>query len=192
MRRLALLVLLSVALALAGCTQPSSDTTPEDSPEPETVEYLVSPGDIPEELQSVNATFQAVYVEDANDLGPCYRDIYYGAYRATPTPIADPAGACHRSEAVTLDLAGIDGERSLGRFPVPDGAVGHAFLVTDVSATYENGTTTTAIQYRDGAALFESAERPNGTYGFTVGLDTASDAPAWDYEPTWDRYTPDE
>lgn len=171
-------------------TATSPTAAPTAAPDPVTVEYRVRAGAVPDEFESVTVTFRAVFVDRTTDLGPCYPEVHSGPYKPTLTPIATPAGGCHRSESVTVDLAELDGTRSLGTFTAPGSASGHALLVTDVTATRRNGTSVTGIKNIGGAELLESPERPAGTHGVNVSVETVEDGRDYDYWLVWERFEP--
>ncbi|AZH24076.1 hypothetical protein [Haloplanus aerogenes] len=198
MRRDALHLVLAAVILLAGCTAPTgpSDTTdptatstptatatppPTATPQPVAVEYAVSAGTIPDDIESVEVTLQVVFVERAGDMGPCWRGTFTGPYKPTITPIAPPEGECYRSESVTLDLTALDGERSLGRITAPGRfTAGHALIATNVTATYRNGTTVTGIKDASGKRVRVVDGPPAGPYRVTLSLQAYDDRP-YDY-----------
>jgi len=107
------------------------------------VEYDVRAGDVPDALQSLAVTLQVVFVADTDEMTACLRETYTGPYKPTVTPIPTPtAGACRRSESVTVDLADLAGGTSIGPVTAPGShAAGHALIVTDVTATGQDGRT---------------------------------------------------
>lgn len=195
MRRGALPLVLVVLLA--GCTAPVATPTdtaePTDSasatptptptattptPEPIAVEYAVGAGSIPDEFESVTVTLQVVFVERTVDMGPCWRGTFTGPYEPTITPIAPPSGECYRSEAITVDLTELDGERSLGRTSAPGRfAAGHALIATNATATYRNGTTVTGMRGASGKRVRVVEGAPAGPYRVTLSVDAYDDRP---------------
>lgn len=184
-------LLLALLIALAGCAGLSADaptdagTTPtDDSPTTDTptptpagdvsVEYVLAAGDLPDGLRSANVTLRVVFVEREGDLGPCWSEVFTGPYQPTPTPIPPPEGDCHRSRTASVDLADVEGDRSLGTFTAPASfAAGHGLVVTDATATYENGTTTTAIRGTGGHLANEVRGRPDGRHRVRLRLEAA-------------------
>lgn len=188
-------------MLLAGCTAPiagpSDPASPSESAtatttatatptatataDPVAVEYAVRAGTIPDGVESVTVTLQVVFVERAEDMGPCWRGTFTGPYEPTITPIAPPSGECHRTTTVTLDLTTLDGERSLDRFTAPGRFdAGHALIATNVTATYENGTTVTGIRGASGKRVRVVEGAPAGPYRVTLSLDAYDDRP-YDY-----------
>jgi hypothetical protein len=195
MRRGALPLILAVLLA--GCAapiagpsdtaEPTESTTPTPTPtstttpQPVGVEYAVSAGTVPEEFESVTVTLRVVFVERTEDMGPCWRETFSGPYEPTITPIAPPAGECHRSETVTVDLTELDGERSLGRLTAPGRFVaGHALIATNTTATYRNGTTVTGLRGASDKLVTTVEGRPAGQRGVTLSVTAYDDRP-YDY-----------
>lgn len=138
------------------------------SPDPVGVEYVVRPGSVPDEIASVDVTLQVVFVERSDDVGPCWRETFSGPYKPTVTPIAMPRGDCHRSAPVTLDPTELDGERTIeatapGRFDA-----GHALVVTNVTATYRNGTAVSGMRVDERASVVEG--RAAGPYRVRLSI----------------------
>lgn len=186
--RRAVAALLALLLLSAGCvadgpaspSEPSTDSPTGTALEP--VEYAVSPGAVPAAFTSLNVTFRVLFVENGDEIGPCSPDIITGPYKPTPTPLPQPEGECAKSEPVTVDLTAVDAERSLGRFTPPAWTGGHALLVTDVTATLENGTTVTSIKGTGGARVLTSTERPTeDRYTARVGVEAADPDLSYDY-----------
>jgi hypothetical protein len=192
MRRGALHLAIAFGVLLAGCAAPTGPATeapgtasPTTSPtatpaDPVSVEYVVGAGSIPDDVESVTVTLQVVFVEESEDVGPCWRGTFTGPYKPTITPIAPPSGECHRSESITLDLTDLDGERSLtatapGRFDA-----GHALIATNVTATDRNGTTVRGVRGASGKRLEVVEGGPAGPYRVTLSLEAYDDRP-YDY-----------
>jgi len=197
MRRGALPLVLVVLLA--GCTAPTATPTdtPESTdtvtatptataattqtPEPVGVEYVVRAGSIPNEFESVTVTLQVVFVERAEDMGPCWRETFAGPYEPTVTPIAMPEGECYRSESVTMDLTDLDDGQSLGQVTAPGRfAAGHALLVTNATATYRNGSTVTGMRGVTGKLVRAVEGRPSGEHRLLLAVEAYDDR-AYDY-----------
>lgn len=160
---------------------PTATATPTTTPDPVGVEYVVEAGAVPDGIGSVSVTLQVVFVERRDDMGPCWRGTFSGPYKPTVTPIRPPSGDCHRSEPITLDLTDVDGERSLGRVAAPGRFdAGHALVVTNVTATYENGTAVEGMRVDERASVVEGS--PAGPYRVTLSVSSyrGSDR-AYDY-----------
>jgi hypothetical protein len=173
-------------------TDQSPSTTDTRTPSGTPVEYVVRPGEIPDEVASYVVTIQIVFVETPEDLGPCYSEIYYGPYKPTITPLGPPEGECHRTETVEVDLTEIDGERSLGEFTAPASARGHAVIVTDVTATLDDGTTLSKVKGIGGHEALRDANRPSGTYGVEIGLLNESYTGGAEWIVVSERFQPSE
>ncbi|MFD1633268.1 hypothetical protein ACOZ4L_08745 [Haloplanus ruber] len=186
MRRLVPL-LVALVVALAGCVSApgvsttattSTDATAEApttvetaTPAPVGVEYVVQAGSVPDDIGSVTATLQVVFVERSADAGPCWRETFAGPFKPTVTPIAPPDGECHRSATVTLDLTDLDGDRSLARLTAPGRFdAGHALVVTNVTVTYRNGTAVDDVRVDERAAVVDG--EPAGPYRVTLSLES--------------------
>ncbi|WP_251342016.1 hypothetical protein [Haloplanus halophilus] len=191
MRRGVPVLALALSLVLAGCvglapeasptTTPTPTSTATPTPSPVGVEYVVRAGTVPENVESVTVTLQVVFVERSEDMGPCWRGTFSGPYEPTITPIAPPSGECRRSEPVTVDLTELDDGRSLGRIAAPGRFdAGHALLVTDVTATYPNGTAATGVRGASGKRVRVASGRPAGRHEVTLSLEAYTDRP-YDY-----------
>lgn len=191
MRRGTHAVVVALLLLGAGCAgvpeatpdataTPSTDaTTPTPTPttatpDPVGIEYVVRPGSVPDDVESVDVTLQVVFVERSEDAGPCWRETFTGPYEPTVTPIAPPSGDCHRSEPITLDVTDLDGERSIGRVAAPGRFdAGHALVVTNVTATYRNGTAVSGVRVDERASVVEGA--PAGPYRVRLSVTSYRD-----------------
>lgn len=155
-------------------------TTSPPTGEPVSVAYTVGGGEFPDEVDSVTVTMRVVFT--AHDDGRCWRDTFYGPYKPTITPLKVPDdGDCYRTEPVTMDLTDIDGTRSLGRVEAPpsyDG--GHALVVTNVTATYENGTTVPGLRGSGGVRGNVVWGRPDDRYRVVFAMESYRDRP-YDY-----------
>jgi hypothetical protein len=153
---------------------PTATPAPTTTPDPVGVEYVVRPGSVPEGIDSVTVTLRVVFVERGDDMGPCWRETFSGPYKPTVTPIRSPSGDCHRSEPVTLDLTAVDGERSLERVTAPGRFdAGHALVVTNVTATHENGTAVRGMRIDERASVVEGA--PAGPYAVRLSVSSYLD-----------------
>lgn len=159
------------------------------SPGGTTVEYVVRPGEIPDGVASVTVTLQAVFVTDTADLGPCYPEVFSGPYKPTITPLRTPSGECLRSEPVTIDLAATEDDRPV-EVTAPARARGHALVVTEITATRENGTDVTGIKGTGGVDVLAIPERPEGRYGVEIGLERVENDAAYDYWLVLSRFEP--
>lgn len=187
-----------LAVALAGCAavapdasptrdgEPTATATPTGtSPTPDgnvSVEYVVRAGDLPDELRSVTVKVQVVLAERASDMGPCWGEAFTGPYQPTPTPVATPSGDCYRSASVDFGLS--DGEDDGSRIWVAAPGsfdAGHGLVVTDVQATYRNGTTTAAIRGTGGHLARSVRGRPDGSHGVELALEPAPADAGYDY-----------
>ncbi len=185
--------LLAVLLVGAGCLAGGAAPTPttDDSPtstQPRsgaTAAYVVQVGSVPSAFASADATVEVVLVERVDDLGPCYRDVYHGPYKPTLTPIATPAGPCHRPATVTVDLADPDANRTVD-VTVPEGTRGHALVLDDLAATRANGSRVTAVKNVGGAELLAEPESPTGRHVVTLSIDRVDDDRPYEYWLTWE------
>ena len=132
---------------------------------------------------------RAVFVEDTDGLGPCTRDVYFGPYKPTPTPIGTPTAGCNRSRAESIDLTSVD-ERT-HEAAAPETAAAHAFVATAVVGTDEGGNEITEIFGTGGAVPVKAETTPSGPYGVEVGVEAADDASDYDYAVTTERFDPD-
>jgi hypothetical protein len=140
-----------------------------------TVEYRVSAGDLPDPVASAEVTLRVVFVTDTADLGPCYPEVFSGPYRPTVTPLPPPEGSCHRSGSVTLDLATLDGERSL-TFSGPATAEGHALLLTNGTLRDADGSAMLSVRgARDTELASVEAPPGGGPYAVEIRVDTYED-----------------
>lgn len=159
------------------------------SPDGTAVEYVIRPGEIPDDVSSVAVTLQAVFVTDTADLGPCYPEVFSGPYKPTITPLRTPSGECLRSEPVTIDLAATEGDRPV-EVTAPARAEGHALLVTEITATRENGSDVDGIKGTGGVDLLAISERPEGRYGVEIGLERVDTDAPYDYWLELGRFEP--
>ncbi|MFB6200723.1 MAG: hypothetical protein ABEI98_01805 [Halorhabdus sp.] len=159
-------------------TTQSTDTQATSTSPADSVVYHITGSAAPDELKAATATVRIVLAERGTDLGPCWADVYRGPYQPTITPIATPAGTCHRSDAVAIDLT--DTNRTVST-PVPDDSSGHAFVVTDIRVTLPNGTVTAAIRDTGGQEVHVVDGQPNDSYRVTLRLEPAPDGAPYAY-----------
>lgn len=159
-----------------GANTPTGTSSPPTDAEVSVV-YTVGAGDLPDEVESVEVTVAVVF--SAHDDGRCWRDTFLGPYKPTITPLKVPDEEdCHTAETVRLDLADLDGNRSLGPVSAPaDYDAGHALVVTDVTATYENGTTVERLRGAGGVRANVVWGRPDDSYNVVFRMDADEDRP---------------
>lgn len=180
-----LIILVVGFVVTAGCvgspgTGPSTEPSPASPSTPDSVEYVIAAGDIPDSLVQVNVTVQAVFVETSADLGPCYPEIYEGPFKPTITPLPTPTGDCHRSEPLTIDLTTTP-RATLGPLEVPESAAGHALVLTGIEAKSANASATPGIKGSGGADLIAEPTRPTGTDGIQIGINATVGDAAYEY-----------
>jgi hypothetical protein len=170
-------------------------TTPTDTSTatatPVSVSYSISAGEIPENFKSMYVTFQVVFVEQSGDIPACWRDTYHGPYKPTPTPLKTPSGECHRSNPITVNLTALDSPRTFEAFTAPGRFdAGHGLIVTQISATYDNGTQVSGIRGTGGYRANVVEGRPSGSYRLRFGVDAYEDR-WYDYWLTADTESPE-
>lgn len=169
------------ATATATGTAPATTSGGDGGSSPFTVTYAVRAGSVAEAFSSVRVEFEVVFAERAGDLRYCIGSLLSSRYEVTATPLPTPAGGCDSVTGPTVDLATLNGTRTLGPFTAAgryDGA--HALVVRDVVPVYENGTTVTAVHDVDFRAHSQQGRDP-GYYGVEFNVTAAgSDAP-WQY-----------
>lgn len=188
--------LVAVAVLAAGCitgapgsSTPGAPTTDGDAGWTATagqVEYVLQAGTVPDTFARADATVQLVLVENPADLGPCYRAVHTGPYKPTITPIRTPRGPCHRPATVTVDLASLEGNRTVGPVSVDSGVEGHALVLTDLEVTDENGRRVAEVRYVGGAELHAVADRSTGRVEVTLSIHEAPAERPYDYRLSWD------
>jgi hypothetical protein len=146
------------------------------------VEYIVLPGSVPDALQSVNMTFQVVFVSDSDEMSACLRDTYDGPYKPTITPIPTPEStACYRSETITRDLTEIESRSSLGPVTAPGSyTAGHALIVTDVTVRTSDDETA-AIRGTGGHRANVVDGQPDDQYHVEFDVAVAPDGAQYEY-----------
>ena len=165
-----------------GVTDSSSRTETETTAS-STVAYDIEVSDVPDAMQSLKITLQVVFVADTDEMTACLRDTYTGPYKPTVTPIPTPTSdACHRSEPVTIDLTAGGGGFSFGPVTAPPSfTAGHALIVTDVTATSQDGESV-PIKGVDGHRVRIVERRVDGSSRFEIGLAAGPDEAEYDYE----------
>lgn len=169
-------------------TDATTPTPPTPAPPGGTAAYVLGTGSLPDGFASANATLAVVFVEQAADLGPCYSGIYRGPYKPTPTPIPPADGPCHRpaTGTVTVDLADLDGNRTVAEVTVPSGTRGHALVLTNLTVTRADGSEVSAVKNAGGGELLAEPAPPSGRYVVTLSIDEVDDQRAYDYRVTWE------
>lgn len=184
-------LVLAVVVVLAGCGgflgSPPNEFTPAPSPSDPAGEYVVYVGNVPAELESVHVTAQVVFLENPADFVNCYPTILSGPFQPTPTPPPPPQGDCGKSVPLTFDLADIGDPYSLGTFSATRTVEAHALIVTNVTATHQNGTQITDIKYTGGFEALSSEAPPDGTYGVELSIQPADRSPDFRYTVEWRR-----
>jgi hypothetical protein len=146
-----------------------------------TVEYVLRAGSVPAEFQSVTVEFEVVFAEQSSDLDECIGTLLGSRYEPTPTALPSPVGGCHSEPVSSVDLAALNGTRTLGSFTAPgrfDGA--YALVVRDVVPVYGNGTAPTAVHDTDFLAHARQGRGP-GRYGVEIGIAKAAADRPWTY-----------
>jgi len=169
-----------------GATAPATGTgtgveTPTPRPENLTIEYVLRAGSVPAEFQSVTVEFEVVFAERSSDLDECVGTLLGSRYEPTPTALPSPVGGCHSEVVPSIDLAAVNGTRTLGSFTAPgrfDGA--YALVVRDVVPVYGNGTAPTAVYDTDFFAHARQGRGP-GRYGVEIGIAVAVADRPWTY-----------
>lgn len=170
----------------AGCTTSGrEDSTPAGT----RTEYVIRGGAVPDEFASATATVQAVFVENTDDMGPCYPETLEGPYKPTITPLGTPRGECERSEALDVEFAEL--ETRTFEPTVPEGTAGHALIATEVTATDTDGNEVTAIKNTGGARLLEVESPPEGPYGVELRVETADNGADYEYWFVPERFDPE-
>lgn len=125
---------------------------------------------------------QVVFVENDEEFSrnACWRETYFGPYKPTPTPIAGPDGDCQDSQQLSVDLTALDGTRTLADAVPERFDAGHGLIVTNVTATYRNGTSVNAIKGVGGHRANIVQGRPDGQYSAEIAIESA-DGIGYDY-----------
>jgi hypothetical protein len=207
MSRLTLAILGCVVLA--GClggpgADPApgepSDVTPSATgtvtPEDVSVEYRLRAGAIAEAVAHVYVDFAVYLAERPEDVYACTDDapLMDNRYDATPTPLPTPAGQCERFDVPRVDLAAMNGSRTLGPFEASGTyAGGHTLVVHDVTVVLENGSTAEDVYDTDFRAVTEQT-RPSGPYGVEIGVTDHRDSDQdlrWRFGVDVERFDPE-
>lgn len=203
-----LLLALLGCVVLAGCLggpgagpTPGGPTeaTPTVTAEPEdvSVEYRLRAGSIADTVAHVYVDFAVYFAEHPEDVYACTDDapLMDNQFDPTPTPLPTPAGQCERFDVPRVDLATVNGTRSLGRFDASGTYAGaHTLVVHDVTVVLENGTTADAVYDTDFRAITERST-PSGTHGVVIGVTDYRDSDRdrrWRFGVDVDRFDPDE
>lgn len=209
MKRLPLVVVVA-AVAVAGClgfpgdgTPASGSETPTPSPtgatstpeETVSVEYVVRSGSIADSVSHVYVDFGVYFAQYPGDVYGCTdgAPLYDNRYDPTPTPVPTPAGQCEQFDVTRVDVAALDGARSLGEFAA-NGTYsgGHTLVVHDVTVVLENGTTATDVHDTDFRAVTEETT-PSGTYGVEFAVTDYADSDEsrrWRFGVESERFDP--
>lgn len=161
------------------------------------VEYRVRAGAIADPVAHVYVDFAVYLAERPEDVYACTDDapLMNNRYDATPTPLPTPAGQCERFEVPRIDLAAMNGSRTLGPFDASGTyAGGHTLVVHDVTVVLENGSTVEDVYDTDFRAVTEQA-RPSGTHGVEIGVTDHRDTEQtlrWRFAVGVERFDPDE
>jgi hypothetical protein len=182
MRQVVPVVALLALVAVAGCLGLGVDSSAESPSENVSVEYGIESGGVPDEIESATVTMQVVFVENDEDFSrnSCWRDTYFGPYKPTPTPIAGPSGDCHDSQQVSVGLAERNGTRTLADTVPKRFDAGHGLIVTNVTATYRNGTAVSTLKGVGGHRANIVQGRPDGQYSVEIAIESA-DGIGYDY-----------
>jgi hypothetical protein len=169
-------------VAAGGCLSAGSGPLSDESGENVTVEYGITASSLPSEIASANLTMQVVFVENGDDFSDnaCWRDTYFGPFKPTPTPIGEPSGDCLRSQEVTVDVTELNETRTVTATAPERFDAGHGLVVTDVVATYQNGTSVSRIHGFGGHRANIVEGTPEDRYTVDLGIGTA-ETPAYAY-----------
>lgn len=202
-------ILLAACLVLAGClgdpgtgpgpTGPTDGTPmasePSATDERLAVSYVLRAGNIPETVAHVYLDLAVYLAEHAEDVYACTdgAPLMDNEFDPSPTPLPTAAGRCERVDVERVDLARLNGTRTLGPFTASGTySGGHSLVVHDVTVVLENGTTATSVYDTDFRAVTEQAT-PSGSMGVEIGVadHRGSDDLRWRFAVTVDRYDPD-
>lgn len=182
----------SPAPSTVGASEPtaSASTTGERS-----FAYVVRAGGIPDGIAHVYLDLAVYLAERPGDVVACTEGapLFDNRYDPEPTPVRTPAGDCETVEVPRIDLAAVNGSRTLGPFSRSDTyAGGHSLVVHDLTIVLENGSTATAVHDTDFRAVFEESPAA-GRYGVLIGVTDhrgAEGAPPWRFGIEVERFDP--
>ena len=155
----------------AAATPDPGTPTPATGAETTTVEYVVRAGELPEAVAAANVTLAVAFAE--TNIYHCDGDFASGGGFGTPTPTPDLDHDldCLRYGGLTVDLADLNGSRSLGSFAVPRSAVAeYALVVRDVTVTLDNGTVVEDV-YAEHFRAHTVRDARSRTVGVEIDLD---------------------
>jgi|GEM_PF-3006657 len=145
--------------------------TPATASDTTTVEYVVRAGDLPDEVAAATVTLAVAFAE--SNIYHCDGDFGSGGGFGTPTPTPDLDRDldCLRYGGLTVDLADLNGSRSLGTFAVPESAVDeYALVARDVVVTLDNGTVVEGV-YAEQFRAHTARDAQSRTVGVEIDLD---------------------
>lgn len=179
----------------AATTTGPATTVPATSGEAVTAEYVVRPGELPPEFESLTVTFAVLFA--SGDVHGCAdaTALLSGPEDPTPTPFPTPEATrgvdCVTYENLTVDLADSDGPQSLGAYSVPSSVAGeYALVVRDVVGTYENGTRETDIYEDDFWVHGADGESQRVGIEFDVNRSADRRSDFWRYETSTTAFDP--
>lgn len=176
-----------------GTATATPTATPPETPRPTraVASYAVHPGPVAEGVAHVYVAFALYLAERPEDVHACTDDapLMDNRYDPTPTPLPTPAGECRRVDAERVDLAALEGPRTLVRVETAGETAAHSLVVHDVTVVLENGTTARRVHDTDFRAMTER-QPPNGSYAVELGVvDRGSAGPDWRFEVTVEQVT---
>ncbi|MFC7072477.1 hypothetical protein ACFQJ7_14425 [Halovenus rubra] len=182
MRQTVSFVALLVLVVAAGCLGLGADSSAESPSENISAEYTIESGGVPEEIESATATMQVTFVESNEDFSrnSCWQETYLGPYKPTPTPISEPSGDCHDSQQVSIDLTELNGTQTLADAAPERFDAGHGLIVTNLTATYRNGTSVDAIKGVGSHRANIVQGHSNSQYSVEIAIEGA-EASGYDY-----------
>lgn len=202
-------ILFGACIVLAGClggpgtgpapTEPTDGTPmasePSATDERLAVSYVLRAGNMPETVAHVHLDLAVYLAEHAEDVYACTdgAPLMDNEFDPSPTPLPTAAGRCERVDVERVDLARLNGTRTLGPFTASGTySGGHSLVVHDVTVVLENGTTATSVYDTDFRAVTEQAT-PSGSMGVEIGVTDhrGSDDLRWRFAVTVDRSDPD-